>query len=64
MHYYLNTFPHAHGRGRPIGPESDPHSVLGITKWLIREIKMDLQQKEESQQPPERDKQKASLLTQ
>lgn len=39
MHYYLNTFPHAHGRGRPIGPESDPHSVLGFTKWLIGEIK-------------------------
>jgi hypothetical protein len=40
MHYYLNTFPHAHGRGRPVGPESDPHSVLGMTKWLIEEIKM------------------------
>jgi len=39
MHYYLNTFPHAHGRGRPVGPESDPHSVLGMTKWLIEEIK-------------------------
>ena len=40
MHYYLNTFPHAHGRGRPIGPESNPHSVLGLTKWLIQEIKV------------------------
>ena len=40
MHYYLNTFPHLHGRGRPLGPESDPHSVLGFTKWLIHEIKM------------------------
>ncbi|MEM1212613.1 MAG: hypothetical protein AAGI68_09990 [Planctomycetota bacterium] len=40
MHYYLNTFPHAHGRGRPLGPETDPHSVLGMTKWLIEEIKM------------------------
>ncbi|MCE5278316.1 MAG: hypothetical protein ABFD92_20890 [Planctomycetaceae bacterium] len=39
MHYYLNTFPNEHGRGRPVGPESDPHSVLGFTKWLIREIK-------------------------
>ncbi|MEO1523864.1 MAG: hypothetical protein AAFX06_00430 [Planctomycetota bacterium] len=39
MHYYLNTFPHAHGRGRPVGPESNPHSVLGMTKWLIQEIK-------------------------
>jgi len=45
MHYYLNTFPHDKGRGRPIGPESDPHSVLGFTKWLIQEIKMDPQQK-------------------
>jgi len=40
MHYYLNTFPHDHGKGRPVGPESDPHSVLGLTKWLIQEIKM------------------------
>ena len=40
MHYYLNTFPHAHGRGRPVGPETDPHSILGFTKWLIEEIKM------------------------
>jgi hypothetical protein len=40
MHYYLNTFPNGHGRGRPVGPESDPHSVLGLTKWLIQEIKM------------------------
>ena len=39
MHYYLNTFPHGTGRGRPVGPESDPHSVLGFTKWLIQEIK-------------------------
>lgn len=38
MHYYLNTFPHHTGRGRPVGPESDPHSVLGLTKWLIQEI--------------------------
>ncbi|VGO13606.1 hypothetical protein PDESU_02163 [Pontiella desulfatans] len=39
MHYYLNTFPNGSGRFRPIGPESDPHSVLGFTKWLIEEIK-------------------------
>lgn len=39
MHYYLNLFPHAHGRGRPVGPETDPHSVLGFTKWLIHEVK-------------------------
>ena len=40
MHYYLNTFPHADGRGRPVGPETNPHSVLGFTKWLIEEITM------------------------
>jgi hypothetical protein len=40
MHYYLNTFPNGTGRGRPVGPESDPHSILGFTKWLIEEIKM------------------------
>ncbi len=39
MHYYLNTFPHEDGRGRPVGPETDPHSILGFTKWLINEIK-------------------------
>jgi hypothetical protein len=39
MHYYLNTFPHGSGRGRPVGPETDPHSILGFTKWLIQEIK-------------------------
>lgn len=38
MHYYLNTFPNEDGRGRPVGPESDPHSILGFTKWLIEEI--------------------------
>ena len=31
------------GRMRPAGPESDPHSKLGMTKWLIREIKTELQ---------------------
>ena len=40
MHYYLNIFPHASGRMRPCGPETDPHSKLGFTKWLIEEIKM------------------------
>ena len=40
MHYYLNIFPHGSGRMRPAGPESDPHSKLGFTKWLIEEIKM------------------------
>jgi hypothetical protein len=41
MHYYLNIFPHETGRMRPVGPESDPHSKLGFTKWLIEEIKME-----------------------
>ncbi len=40
MHYFLNTFPHHTGRGRPVGPETDAHSILGFTKWLIEEIKM------------------------
>lgn len=39
VHYYLNPFPHGSGRGRPVGPETDPHSTLGFTKWLIKEIK-------------------------
>ena len=49
MHYYLNTFPHADGRGRPVGPETNPHSVLGFTKWLIEEIKMSPQSRKESE---------------
>lgn len=40
MHYYLNLFPNEEGRGRPVGPESDPNSILGFTKWLIEEIKI------------------------
>jgi hypothetical protein len=51
MHYYLNTFPHGSGRGRPVGPESDPHSILGFTKWLIEEIKM-APGEEKSVEPP------------
>lgn len=39
VHYYLNTFPNGTGRGRPVGPESDPHSVLGFAKWVIEEVK-------------------------
>lgn len=45
MHYYLNIFPHESGLMRPVGPESDPHSKLGFTKWLIEEIKIEPQQK-------------------
>ena len=48
MHYYLNTFPNEEGRWRPVGPESDPHSTLGFTKWVIEEIKMDPQHKREA----------------
>ena len=50
MHYYLNTFPHADGRGRPVGPETDPHSVLGFTKWLVEQIKMIPQENRDRQQ--------------
>lgn len=39
MHYYLNTFPHMSARQRPVGPETNPDSTLGFTKWLIEEIK-------------------------
>jgi hypothetical protein len=39
MHYYLNIFPHLSARKRPVGPETDPHSNLGFTKWVIEEIK-------------------------
>ena len=45
MHYYLNIFPHGSGRMRPCGPETDPHSKLGFTKWLIEEIKMTPQER-------------------
>ena len=45
MHYYLNTFPHHTGRGRPVGPENDPHSILGFAKWLIQEVKDSAQSK-------------------
>ena len=45
MHYYLNTFPHHTGRGRPVGPENDPHSILGFAKWLIQEVKDPAQSK-------------------
>lgn len=41
MHYYLNLFPHHTGRGRPVGPESNPNSILGFTKWVIKEVKGD-----------------------
>jgi hypothetical protein len=38
MHYFLNAFRHE-GSKRPVGPESDPHSNLGLTKWLIEEVR-------------------------
>ena len=56
MHYYLNIFPHGSGRMRPVGPESDPHSKLGFTKWLIQEIKMDTQHKREANKAIDSDK--------
>lgn len=39
MHYFLNLFPHHTGRNRPVGPESNSHSILGFTKWMIEEVK-------------------------
>lgn len=42
MHYYLNAFPHACGENRPVGPESNPSSYLGMTKWLIQEVKQSI----------------------
>ncbi|MBI1335492.1 MAG: hypothetical protein GC164_00860 [Phycisphaera sp.] len=39
MHYYLNLFPNGTGRGRPVGPETDPHSITGFTKWMIEQVK-------------------------
>jgi len=48
MHYYLNLFPNGTGRGRPVGPETDPHSILGFTKWMIQEIKITPQEKTEA----------------
>jgi len=38
MHYFLNAFPYG-GCKRPVGPESEPHSNLGMTKWLIEEVR-------------------------
>lgn len=38
MIYHLNAFKHACGSSRPVGPESDPYSVLGCTKWLIKQL--------------------------
>lgn len=47
MHHYLNIFPHGSGKMRPAGPESNPHSKLGFTKWLINEIKFPGRNEEE-----------------
>ena len=38
MIYHLNAFKYRCGASRPIAPESDPYSVLGCTKWLIKEL--------------------------
>ena len=40
MHFFLNAFPYANCK-RPVGPESDPHSNLGMMKWLIQEIRVE-----------------------
>jgi len=38
MIYHLNAFPHDCGASRPVAPEADPYSVMGCTKWLIKEL--------------------------
>ena len=38
MHYYINNFPHATGATRPIGPETNSYSTLGINKWMIEQF--------------------------
>lgn len=43
MHYFLNAFPYG-GCKRPVGPESDPHSNLGMAKWLIEELRAETHQ--------------------
>ena len=43
MTYYLNLFPFWCGADRPVGPESDPNSMLGYTKWLIEQVKPESQ---------------------
>ena len=50
MHYFINAFPHA-GCKRPVGPESDPHSNLGMTRWLIEELRAGPNPKGESAKP-------------
>lgn len=53
MHYFLNAFPHE-GSKRPVGPESAPHSNLGLTKWLIGELQGEKQEaKATSISPPD-----------
>ncbi|RLD11691.1 MAG: hypothetical protein DRI44_02950, partial [Chlamydiae bacterium] len=38
MHYYINNFPHGTGATRPIGPETNSYSTLGLDKWIIEEV--------------------------
>ncbi len=38
MHYYINNFPHGTGATRPIGPETNSYSTLGINKWMIEQF--------------------------
>ena len=38
MFYYLNAFPFGCGVSRQIGPETDPYSIAGETKWLIEQV--------------------------
>ncbi len=38
MHYYINNFPHGLGAKRPIGPETNSYSTLGLNKWIIEQV--------------------------
>jgi hypothetical protein len=50
MHYFLNAFPYG-GCKRPVGPESDPHSNLGMAKWLIQQVRAESAAPEEPTKP-------------
>ncbi len=50
MIYHINAFPHACGSSIPVGPESDPNSILGYTKWLIQELNPGMEQNNTKQE--------------
>jgi len=38
LYYYINNFPHGLGAKRPIGPETNSYSTLGLNKWMIEQV--------------------------